>query len=266
MLQFPNCKINIGLWITGKRSDGFHEIETLMMPIQLSDALEINKSVSFSIRQFGHALDCTTGQNLCEKAWRLMHERYNVGCVEIDLIKKIPSGAGLGGGSADAAFTLIMLNKLFEVGLSEIELKHLASELGSDCAFFISNRPAMARGRGELLSDSIVSLSGLYVLIIKPKGSVSTEEAYSNIIPKHRDGSLESWLVQPLETWSENIINDFEKVIFSRMPELNDIKQWLYAEGALYASMSGSGSAMYGLFKQQPKIMHPDVIYCGQIL
>lgn len=265
MIKFPNCKINIGLWVTAKRPDGFHEIETLMMPVPLCDVLEIHKSDSFAFNLYGDQLNCPAGQNLCEKAWSLMNKHYNVGPVRIDLLKKIPSGAGLGGGSSDAAHTLIMLNELFGIGLCESELQQMAIELGSDCAFFIRNQSSIATGRGELLREYPLTLSGMHLVIIKPNDSVSTAEAYSLIKVRPRLLRFEALLSQPIETWRENIDNNFEKEIFIRIPQLNEIKQMFYTKGALYASMSGSGSAIYGLFKSYVDIQHPNVIYCGQL-
>lgn len=265
MITFPNCKINIGLWVKAKRPDGYHELETFMMPVPLCDVLEIHRADYFLFQTYGVKLDTKEGQNLCEKAWQLMHKQYGIEPVRIDLIKNIPSGAGLGGGSSDAAYTLMMLNELFDVGLNKVDLQSLAAELGADCAFFVQNKPSIARGKGELLSETSVSISGMYLVIIKPKESVNTSEAYALVTPQVRDIDLETMLRMPFNIWRGIIENDFEKEIFKLLPQLGNIKQMLYDQGALYAGMSGSGSAMFGLFDQPIEIRHPDMIYCGTL-
>ena len=247
MLLYPNAKINLGLNVVRKRSDGYHDIETLFFPVtDVCDVLEIVPSDGFRM----NVLNCDIGgENLCEKAWNLLSARFGIDPVTINLYKKIPMGAGLGGGSADAAFTLAGLNSLFGLGLPESELAGLASQLGSDCAFFIYNRPMLARGRGEILTPFDFSLDG-HQLRIFPQDNVfvSTKEAYAGISPRAPRHRIESIVRRPVEEWRGLLVNDFEETVFARYPSLAAAKQALYDEGAVYAAMSGSGSALFGIF------------------
>jgi 4-diphosphocytidyl-2-C-methyl-D-erythritol kinase len=260
MITFPNCKINIGLNIIAKRSDGFHNLETIFYPLSLSDALEIVPSSQYKnndeFLQEGISLDCDPQQNLCMKALRLMRETTHIDPVKIVLLKKIPSGAGLGGGSADAAFTLKMLNEYCMAGLSSIQLKEMASHLGSDCAFFISNAPAYAFGKGEQLEEVNVNLRGYSLVLVKPPVSVSTAEAYNGVIPRPASSSLKYLIQQPIKEWRHSIKNDFEENIFSHYPIISTIKEKMYDMGALYASMSGSGSSVFGIFDHPMNVSH----------
>lgn len=246
MLLYPNAKVNLGLNVVRKRSDGYHDIETLFFPVPaLCDVLEIVPSGSFSMKVLNRDIE---GENLCEKAWKLMASRFGIGPVAINLYKQIPMGAGLGGGSADAAFTLAGLNRLFGLGLPDDELAGLAAQLGSDCAFFIYNRPMMARGRGEILSPFDFSLDGHELRIFPQEVFVSTREAYAGIAPKKPERSIESVVKRPVEEWRGLLVNDFEESVFARHPELASAKQALYDDGALYAAMSGSGSALFAVY------------------
>ena len=256
MIAFPNCKINLGLRVVRKRADGFHDIETVMVPVPgLCDALEIlpTETDGCEFSSSGLIVDAPAEKNLCVRAYRLMQERYGIPGVRMHLHKHIPFGAGLGGGSADAAFTLKMLNELFAVGLPERELESLAAELGSDTAFFTANRPALAQGRGEVLTPVGLDLRGYRLLIVKPPTGISTAEAYAGITPAVTDRSLTDILAGDRNEWKQCLKNDFEPVVFQKHPEIAAIKERLYDLGAVYAAMSGSGSAVFGLFEGRPE-------------
>lgn len=247
MLLFPPAKINLGLHVVRKRKDGYHDIETLFFPVpELCDILEIVRADSFRMRVYNASIE---GENLCGKAWRLMAERYGIPPVEILLYKKIPMGAGLGGGSSDAAWTLRGLDMVFELKLPKDELASLAAELGSDCPFFIYDSPMIARGRGEILSSfDVPSLEGHEVRIFPQPDFVSTREAYAGISPHEPVHRLEEVLNLPVGEWRGLLVNDFETTVFAGHPALAAAKQALYDDGALYAAMSGSGSALYGIY------------------
>ncbi len=239
MLLFPNAKINVGLDVLRRRADGFHDIETLMVPVEgLCDVLELTPAAVTEFVQTGMPLDCAPEDNLCMRAWRLMKDRYRIGGVKIHLHKVIPSGAGLGGGSADAAFVIKGLNGLFDLGIETGKLEKLAAELGSDTAFFIRNQPAVATGRGEVLTPAENPFAGKYIIIVKPEIHISTREAYSGVVPHVPEIPMRE--------------NAFETPLFASHPELARIKQELMNLGAVYASLSGSGSAIYGIFEERP--------------
>jgi 4-diphosphocytidyl-2-C-methyl-D-erythritol kinase len=254
MISFPNCKINIGLNIIGKRTDGFHNIETVFYPLTLCDALEIlpakNDPVNDQFSLQGMELEGDTEQNLCMKALRLMQNEHSIQPVKIVLMKKIPVGAGLGGGSSDAAYTLKMLNDYCSAGFSIEQLIGMSSKLGSDCAFFIINKPVFASGKGDQMTPVSLSLAGYSIVIVKPSVFVSTSEAYSETTPAIPEISLSELIQLPVSEWHEVIKNDFEETIFMNHPEIAAIKQKMYEMGALYASMSGSGSSVFGIFKE----------------
>ena len=246
MLLFPNAKINLGLHVLRRRSDGYHDIETLFYPVlDLCDVLELVPSDHLSM--IVHNADIA-GENLCEKAWQLMHREFGIPPVEIHLYKKIPMGAGLGGGSSDAAFTLKGLNDLFGLKLPQDDLAALAARLGSDCAFFIYNRPMLARGRGEMLTPFDLSLEGRRLEIFPQDVFVSTREAYAALTPHQPDRNLDTVLKEPVESWRDHLVNDFEVTVFARYPQLAAAKEALYAGGAVYAAMSGSGSALFAIY------------------
>ncbi len=255
MLHFPNAKINIGLFVTEKRADGYHNLETVFYPVpRLKDALELlvaPENEASSLRISGKAIEVDVYNNLVWKAFQLIQNKYpgKLSPVNIHLLKSIPMGAGLGGGSADAAFMLRLLNKFFELEIDDETLVQYALELGSDCPFFIYNTPHFAQGRGEELCPIDLDLSNYDLQIICPKVHVSTAEAFGKITPNPAPFSLKNLPELPIEIWKEFVFNDFEKPIFDAYPLLAEIKQKLYADGALYASMSGSGSALYGLFE-----------------
>ena len=254
MICFPNAKINIGLHITRKRSDGFHDLETIFYPVPWCDALEIipqKESTKTIYTSGGSDIPGNSSSNLCLKAFDILNQDYNLPPVRLHLHKIIPMGAGLGGGSSDGAFTLKMLNILFKLGISEDRLEEYAIRLGSDCPFFIRNKPVFAYGRGEKFESLDLKLTGYHFLLVKPPQSVSTKEAFSNIIPAEPPVSLKELIQLPVGEWKEHIHNDFEKTVFPLYPVIGELKNTLYSMGAIYASMSGSGSSVYGIFKEK---------------
>lgn len=248
MLFHPNAKINLGLNVIARRPDGYHDIETVFVPVrELCDILEVNFSDSFGVKIYNADFEDT----LCTKAWELMRKEYGIPPVCIGLYKNIPSGAGLGGGSSDAAFTLKALNLLFNLELSQEKLAALASEIGSDCPFFIYNQPMFARGRGEILTPHSLTeaaLDGHRIMVAPQDVFVSTREAYAGVTPGRPSILLEDVLRRPISEWKDLLVNDFEESVFKKHPSLAAAKQRLYDQGAVYASMSGSGSALYAIF------------------
>ena len=252
MISFPNAKINLGLNVVGKRPDGYHNLETIFYPIQLKDVLEIKKSAEFDFQCSGLKIDGDAQNNLVVKAFRLLQRDFNLSPVKIHLHKVIPFGAGLGGGSSDAAFMLKMLNELFELNLSIQKLEKYAASLGADCPFFIQNKTVYAQGIGDQFSAVDLDLNGYSVAIVKPPFSVSTAQAYGNIIPKPSSISLKILNSIPVKDWKDSVLNDFEEPVFKIYPAIAEIKESLYKSGAIYSSMSGSGSAVLGLFRHLP--------------
>ena len=252
MICFPNAKINIGLEVIRKRADNYHDLATLFYPVQLCDILEINRSDNFTFTQTGILLDSDDEQNLVVKAFRLLKNIYGLTNVNIHLHKQIPFGAGLGGGSSDAAFTLIGLNELFDLKLSEQQLLDYAAELGSDCPFFVVNRPVLASGKGDQFTAFDLNLKTYTLVLVKPRGRVTTAEAYGHIIPSLPNMPLSQKLNEPIERWKDHVINRFEYAVFPLHPEIEELKSKLYEFGAVYAAMSGSGSAVFGLFDKIP--------------
>ncbi|HUR66782.1 MAG TPA: 4-(cytidine 5'-diphospho)-2-C-methyl-D-erythritol kinase [Chitinophagaceae bacterium] len=256
MIVFPNCKINLGLHILGKRSDGYHDLETVFYPLRLTDALEITtlhsqeRSSSFPFTLSGTDVKGHPTSNLCVRAYKLLKKDFpDLPKVKMHLHKVIPSGAGLGGGSADAAFTLQLLNKMFHLGLSKEKLMDYASELGSDCPFFLINKPCHATGRGEVLEELELDISAYTIVVINPGIHIDTGLAFLNLTPAIPDHSIKEIIQRPLVRWKDELKNDFEKIIFPKYPEIVEIKDYLYSAGAEYASMSGSGSTVFGIFK-----------------
>ena len=259
MILFPPAKINLGLNILRKREDGYHAIASCMYPIPLCDVLEILPAESFMFKQTGLEIDGADDDNLVVKAWRLLNERYDIPPVYIHLRKNIPMGAGLGGGSADATFTLRGLNALFELNLSVKTLQNLAAELGSDCPFFVVDQPQLAEGRGELLSPIDINLDGYYLKILNPGIHIGTAEAYANVHFSKGEKSLVEILSNAPETWKDQLENGFEPSAFESHPKLKLLKDSLYTEGAIYASMTGSGSTLFGLFSEEPACSNPEL-------
>jgi 4-diphosphocytidyl-2-C-methyl-D-erythritol kinase len=252
MVSFPHAKINLGLNVIRKRADGYHDLETCFFPIGWTDILEIIPSASFQFSATGLAIDGNAENNLCMKAYDLLKKDYNLPTVQIHLHKIIPMGAGLGGGSADAAFTLRQLNDSFFLGLSQLSLEKYAGQLGSDCAFFISGTPRLGTGRGEVLSPISISLKAKYIVVVKPDVHVSTAEAYAGVKPRVADISVREVLEKkPMSEWKSLLKNDFEESVFSKYPTIAEVKEELYRQGATYASMSGSGSSVFGIFENK---------------
>jgi 4-diphosphocytidyl-2-C-methyl-D-erythritol kinase len=262
VILYPNCKINLGLRILRKRTDGFHDLETVFYPIPFYDVLEMVKmevhskelpSVAFSTS--GLSINGYSNDNLCIKAYELLQKDLpDLPPVQIHLHKTIPIGAGLGGGSADAAFALLLLNKKFHLQLSTTQLIGYALQLGSDCPFFIINQPCFATGRGETMERLNINLSTYKFILVNPGIHVPTAKAFAGIVPGLPAKSVKEIIQQPVHTWKDELINDFEKTIFSLHPEIGKIKKSLYDNGAIYASMSGSGSTVYGIFEKDAKI------------
>ena len=256
MIVYPNAKINIGLNVVSKRADGYHNLETIFYPINICDALEItyqtSKNTALSRDELTvHGLpiiDSDCDNNLVLKAVQLLRSRgYNFPFLEIDLLKKIPMGAGIGGGSSDATHTMLLINELFDLKISKSETILLSSQLGADCAFFVDNKPKYAEGIGDVLEEVKLDLSEYYIYIVKPDVFVSTKDAFENINPHPSNISLKEAIKQPITEWKKLIVNDFESTIFPKYPIIKEIKETLYALGAEYVSMTGSGASVYAI-------------------
>lgn len=258
MLLYPNAKINLGLRITSHRTDGYHNIETIFYPLGLTDILEITlppeQSQECIWQSTGLTLDCTPHDNLCLRALRALRQIRQLPTIGLHLHKIIPTGAGLGGGSADAAFLIRHLNTMLQLQLSDNQLHNIAAHLGADCPYFLLNTPAIARGIGDQLTPIDLNLRGKYIYLVKPPIHISTRQAYAGISPHQPETDLRDILSLPIQQWKDQLVNDFEPVAFTAYPQLAQIKQTLYDHGALYASMTGSGSAIYGIFDHQPTL------------
>lgn len=254
MIFFPNCKINLGLHITRKRPDGFHDLQTLFYPLPITDALEIitnlkgEKEVALTLS--GTSIDASS-DNICVRAYQLLKKDFTqLPPVTMHLHKTIPVGAGLGGGSADGAFTLLLLNKKYNLGLTQQQLLQYALQLGSDCPFFIINKPCLGSGRGEDLAEVDIHLSNYKVVVVNPGIHINTGWAFSQLQPKEPELPLADIIKKDVSEWKHFMVNDFEAPIFSHHPQVKEIKDELYRTGAVYASMSGSGSTVFGLFEK----------------
>jgi 4-diphosphocytidyl-2-C-methyl-D-erythritol kinase len=251
MIAFPNCKINLGLNIVSKRSDGYHNLESIFYPVSnVYDCLEIVPSPKFEFHSYGNEIPDLEQGNSCIKAFKLIQHEKDIPNVQIHLHKNIPTGAGLGGGSSDAVATLVLLNQIFGLNYKKNKLLQLADKIGSDCPFFVWNNPVFAKSKGELLKPVVISLDDYYIKLINPKIHISTKNAFKSIIPKPTNYPIESCLKLPIEEWKEHLVNDFEEAVFEDYPQLKEIKNKLYTLGASYASMSGSGSTIYGIFEK----------------
>ena len=253
MITFPCAKINIGLQVTERRPDGYHNLDTIFYPIPLHDALEVvpaeNEGYDCRLHLSGVNIEGDPDTNLVVRAYRLLASDFALPPVDIYLHKHVPTGAGLGGGSADASYMLRLLREMFNLDVSDEQLETYAAKLGADCPFFIKGNPVYATGIGNEFHPIELNLSGMYLVVVKPDVFVSTKEAYSMVRPEKPEVTLDEKITRPIGEWRDAISNDFEKGIFALHPELNDIKQKLYELGALYAAMSGSGSALFGLFE-----------------
>lgn len=305
MIAFPNAKINIGLNVVAKRTDGYHDIETVFYPVLLQDALEISlmrpldpsqlikrleagllvqpddafvpyrflrrreEIPCCSLEMTGNEFPFKAADNLVVKAYLLLQQDFDLPSIDIKLHKHIPSGAGLGGGSSDCAFMISLLNRRFNLRMRESAMERYAARLGSDCAFFITNTPSLATGRGEILNPIGLSLKGYTVLLVKPDVSVSTAEAYAGVTPHKPETSLADAVKRPVSEWKDCVFNDFEPSVFEKYPLLADIKQKLYDLGAEYAAMTGSGSTLYGIFREpldNPADQFPGLFVCQREL
>ena len=267
MIVYPNAKINLGLNVVERRPDGYHNLETVFYPVNLQDALELKTietdipECGYKLKVSGSILDGSPEDNLVVKAYKLIRKDYDFPAQKIHLYKHIPVGAGLGGGSSDAANMIKMLNEKFALGLTNEAMENYAVQIGADCPFFINNKPVFATGIGDKFTPIELDLKGKILILVKPDIFVSTKDAYALVEPKHPEKSLIESLSQPISTWRDNVINDFEKSVFVKYPEIAAIKDRLYDLGAVYASMSGSGSAVYGIFDSP--IEYADEIFSG---
>ena len=268
MITFPNAKINLGLDIVEKRPDGYHNLETVFYPIPLCDILEITPATApdapdYTFRMYNAVFEGNNDDNLVIKAYKALAADHKLPKVDISLYKHIPTGAGLGGGSADAAFALKMLNDIAKLGLTAEQLRGYASRIGADCAFFIDNTPAYATGIGEILSPTPCSICGYHLVLVKPDIHVSTKDAYALVTPQKPQQPLTEIAQRPIQEWKGAMKNDFEKSIFTKHPAMEKVKEQLYAMGAVYASMSGSGSSFFGIFKDEQDIERIKELFPG---
>jgi len=258
LISFPNCKINIGLHVLEKRSDGFHNIETILYPVGWSDILEIvpteTENQTTDIRCTGMRVFGTREKNLCIRAYQLLAKDHSLPPLKMHLHKLVPVGAGLGGGSSDGVHALMLINKITGLRLAESEIEKYASQLGSDCAFFINNKPVLAMGKGDEFEPIKLKTKKIFCVIVKPGVHVSTAAAYSWIKPKKRKESLKDLIQRPMSEWEGVITNDFEKIVSDRFPVVKNIKSRLYKLGAVYAAMTGSGSGVFGFFQEEKQI------------
>ena len=267
MILYPPAKINLGLHVLRKRSDGFHEIESVMYPVPFYDILEILPAQINSFQQSGIIFADTHEKNLCEQAVDLMQSKFNTPPVSIHLRKQIPVGAGLGGGSADAAYVILGLNQLFNLGLSHVEMEEVVAMLGSDCPFFIQNKVRLVSGRGEILNEVACDLSGYFLVLLNPKIHISTKEAYSNVEPKENQLNIASLLQENINSWQSTLKNDFEGPICNQYPLIQECIDQLKIAGAIYAAMSGSGSTVFGIFPSSnfhlPSFLDDYIVFQG---
>lgn len=271
MIVYPNAKINLGLNVVSRRSDGYHNLETVFYPVQIMDALEVKPLETdtddyYQLQLSGRVVEGNTTDNLVVKALGLLKQDFEIPPVLIHLHKQIPTGAGLGGGSSDAAFMLKLLNQRFQLHLTDEQLEVYAAKIGADCAFFVRNQPVMATGIGNEFHPISLSLKGYHILLVKPEISISTKEAYQGLTPKKPQMPLTEILNHPIQEWKELMVNDFEATVFTQHPEIEAIKEQLYNLGAIYAAMSGSGSCVYGIFDKpfdEPERLFEDC-YCRQ--
>jgi len=254
MILFPNAKINLGLAITEKRPDRFHSLESCFYPVQWCDALEVVPSKKLTFTSTGIEIPGDTECNLCLKAYHAVKADYGISPVHIHLHKHIPIGAGMGGGSSDAAFTVKILNTIFELNLSAEQMENYVRPLGSDCAFFIKNKPVFAFGKGDEFQELNCSLKGFTIVVAYPQIHISTKEAYSGVVPAVSEINIKTLLENDPKLWENKLVNDFEKSLFLRYPKLPELKSYFYENGAVYSSMTGSGSAVYGIFKETPEL------------
>lgn len=254
MIAFPNAKINIGLNVTSRRPDGYHNLETVFYPIKISDALEIIRAGEMGFEASGLGIPGRTEDNLCLKGYDLLRQDFDLPPVHLHLHKHIPIGAGLGGGSSDAAFFIKLMNKEFSLGLSNEQMRNYARQLGADCAFFIEGKPVYAFGKGDEFEDVELDLSAYHLALVMPPAHVSTAEAYRGVKPRPADRPLKELITLPVAEWKHFIRNDFEESVFKNHAVIRGVKSALYEAGALYACMSGSGASVFGIFETPPDL------------
>ena len=259
MLAFANAKINLGLHVTAKRADGYHDLETVFYPLKIYDVIEVTDADTTSCHILGVDIPGNPEDNLCMKAYQVLKDDYDLPPQQITLLKNIPVGAGLGGGSADAAFLVKLVNDKFKLGLSDEQMENYVKPLGADCAFFIKNKPVLATGKGDEFALLQLDLSKYYFVLVKPEVHVSTADAYRGIIPKVATTSLKDLIHLPLKEWKSTIINDFEDPVFQKNPQIAEIKSSLYEKGALFALMSGSGSSVFAMFESRVSLKELEV-------
>lgn len=247
MICFPHAKINLGLAITEKRADGFHNLETCFYPIPLHDVLEFTDYKDFDLLLFGNKIEGLPADNLLSRVWRYMHVEYKIPPIRLALLKNIPSGAGLGGGSSDAAFLVSQLNTHFKLGLTMPQMERVVLRFGSDCPFFVRNRAVIATGRGEIMKNISLSLSGYYLTVVFPGYFISTAIAFQKIKPQKPTISIAEVLAKDISHWRDELKNDFQPIAIDLFPGIGEIIQKLYDDGAIYAGLSGSGSAVFAL-------------------
>src|SRR5690554_2450612 len=265
MITFPNAKINLGLQVLKKRSDGYHDLETVLYPIPIYDALEIVEASETKLFISGISIP-EDGDNLCNRVYKLLEAIYKLPPIHIYLHKRIPIGAGLGGGSSDAAFLIKLINDYFKLQLDSTQMINYASKLGADCAFFINNTSVFAEGIGGQFSELELDLSAYHLLVVKPPIHINTAEAYGDVLLRGEGRSLKQAILEPIDTWRESVFNDFEASVFKKYPVISQIKQNLYDAGAVYAAMSGSGSSLFAIFDHAvclPELAKSNqLIYC----
>ncbi|MHA4896321.1 4-(cytidine 5'-diphospho)-2-C-methyl-D-erythritol kinase [Pedobacter sp. PWIIR3] len=254
MLAFANAKINLGLFVTEKRADGFHNLETVFYPIKINDVVEITDAVYTHCAIMGIEVPGNAADNLCLKAYNAVAKDFEIPPQKITLLKNIPVGAGLGGGSADAAFLVKLLNDKYKLGLTAGRMEDYVRPLGADCAFFINNKPVFAYGKGDQFNKLELNLSDYYFVLVKPNIHVSTADAYAGIKPIVPSTSLEELIHLPLQDWKNHIFNDFEPSVFRKYPKIATVKEALYHAGAIFALMSGSGSSVFAIFENPVKL------------
>jgi len=252
--QESNAKINLGLYITERRPDGFHNLETVFFPVRCADFIEVSRSEELFFESYNRPIPGEPMNNLCIKAYQLLQVDFDLPPVSIRLLKNLPIGAGMGGGSSNGTFTLRALNTLFNLSLTNDQLKQYSSKLGSDCPFFVENKPLLAKGTGDVFEEIDLDLSGHQLVLVYPSLHINTGKAFKKIKPQAPEHSLRQSLAKPIAAWKDCLFNDFEAAIFPDFPVLKDIKAKLYEAGALYAAMSGSGSTIFGIFKNEKKI------------
>jgi 4-diphosphocytidyl-2-C-methyl-D-erythritol kinase len=254
MIVFPNAKINIGINIIERRSDGYHNIETIFYPLPIYDALEALPGDALTFNSSGLEIPGRIEDNLCIKGYHLIKMDYDLPPVNIHLLKHIPIGAGLGGGSANAAFFIKLINSLFSLGMTTTQMMDYARQLGADCAFFIENKPLFAFEKGDQFESIKLDLSKYKIVLVMPPVHVSTGEAYRGVRPSPVKDSLYDLISEPIQEWKHLIKNDFEESVFKNHPAIRGVKAALYEAGAIYASMSGSGASVFGIFDKKPDL------------